>query len=365
MPFAEAPTTAALPAREVLARSGADVLLPLLRLRMGFPPETFALAVQPLIDGVAACWQLSAVSGHARHAVPGGRVLRALERAMRALDLRRDRILPPHAAPEVLGALAHRWTFAVLAVAVLRGPCECNAEEPLRLYEHAVPESIQRWLAQDTALNELLHEALRAQTQGGNPIAQMVDAAIESLGPMPLDAHGALDPAVGSAAAPGVSQVKSDARTSADCADAAAPGAASGGVDPLPAGPAGDFLSWIREGLHNGSIKFNGRDALVHRVPEGLLLASPAIFRTFISAQGSEAESADVLKRLQRDVLKAGWHLRSDGGVTLHGYAWCKAGKPVAKLHGIVITAPQRLVYPLPPVNGALLRMEMVLAAPT
>ena len=124
-------------------------------------------------------------------------------------------------------------------------------------------------------------------------------------------------------------------------------------------------MSWLREGLHNGSIKLNGRDALVHRVAEGLLLASPAIFRTFLSAQGAEAESADVLKRLQRDVLKAGWHLRGDGGVTLHGYAWCKAGKPVAKLHGIVITAPQRLVDPLPPVNGALLRVEMVLAVPT
>jgi hypothetical protein len=37
----------------------------------------------------------------------------------------------------------------------------------------------------------------------------------------------------------------------------------------------------------------------------------------------------------------------------------------LAKLHGIVLTAPQRLVDPLPPVNGALLRVEMVLAAPT
>jgi len=124
-------------------------------------------------------------------------------------------------------------------------------------------------------------------------------------------------------------------------------------------------LSWIREGLHNGSIKLNRRDALVHRVAEGLLLASPAIFRTFLSAQGAQADSTDVLKRLQRDVLKVGWHLRGDGGVTLHGYAWCKAGKPVAKLHGIVLTAPERLVDPLPPVNGALLRVEMVLAAST
>ena len=362
MPFAEAPTTAALPAREVLARSGADVLLPLLRLRMGFPPETFALAVQPLTDGVATCWQLSAVSGRGRHAVPGGRVLRALERALRALDLRRDRILPPHAAPEVLGALAHRWTFAVLAAAVLRDPCECDADELLRLYGHVVPESIQRWLAQDTALDELLREALRGENQVGNPIAQIVDAAIESLGPRSLDTRGALSPAVGSTAAPAV---KSDAVTSAVCADAAESVDTLGGLDPLPAGPAGDFLSWLREGLHSGSIKLTGRDALVHRVPEGLLLASPAIFRTFLSAQGAEAESADVLKRLQRDVLKAGWHLRGDGGVTLHGYAWCKAGKPVAKLHGIVITAPERLVDPLPPVNGALLRVEMVLAAST
>ena len=42
---------------------------------------------------------------------------------------------------------------------------------------------------------------------------------------------------------------------------------------------------------------------------QGLLLVSPGIFRSFLAWQGADANSQESLKRLQRSVLKAGWHL--------------------------------------------------------
>ena len=64
-------------------------------------------------------------------------------------------------------------------------------------------------------------------------------------------------------------------------------------------------------------------------------------------------EPRDAAKRLQREVLRAGWHLRADGGVNLHGYAWRHDGGPDFRIHGVVILAPTRFVDPLPPVNPA------------
>ena len=80
----------------------------------------------------------------------------------------------------------------------------------------------------------------------------------------------------------------------------------------------------------------NVRGALVHGVEDGLLLASPGIFRAFIRRDGAgQGESGDAAKRLQREVLRAGWHLRADGGVNLHGYAWRQDGRAAARIHGI------------------------------
>jgi hypothetical protein len=117
------------------------------------------------------------------------------------------------------------------------------------------------------------------------------------------------------------------------------------------------LFGWLRDGLAGGSIEINSRTALVHHVPEGLLLVSPSIFRSFLAWQGDDANSQEALKRLQRSVLKAGWHLVGADGASVLGYAWTKNGKATARVHGIVIEQPQRLLDPLPPINPRLVRI--------
>jgi hypothetical protein len=119
------------------------------------------------------------------------------------------------------------------------------------------------------------------------------------------------------------------------------------------------LFGWLRDGLAGGSIEINTRTALVHRVPEGLLLVSPSIFRSFLAWQGADANSQEALKRLQRSVLKAEWHLVGADGASVLGYAWIKNGKTTARVHGIVIEQPQRLLDPLPPINPRLARIAV------
>ena len=66
----------ALTAKEVVERSGVANLMVLVRVRMGFPPETFALAAQPLIERYAEYVQLESVPGSLRYGGPGGRLHR-------------------------------------------------------------------------------------------------------------------------------------------------------------------------------------------------------------------------------------------------------------------------------------------------
>jgi hypothetical protein len=117
------------------------------------------------------------------------------------------------------------------------------------------------------------------------------------------------------------------------------------------------LFGWLRDGLAEGSIEINSRTALVHHVPEGLLLVSPGIFRSFLEWQGADANSQEALKRLQRSVLKARWHLVGADGASVLGYAWNKNGKATARVHGIVMEQPQRLLDPLPPINLRLARI--------
>jgi len=130
------------------------------------------------------------------------------------------------------------------------------------------------------------------------------------------------------------------------------------GVDAAGAGRPRRFMEWVRQGIADGTLPVNVRGALVHGVEDGLLLASPGIFRAFIRRDGAgQAEPGDASKRLQREVLRAGWHLRADGGVNLHGYAWKQDGPAVARIQGIVILSPGRFVDPVPAINPALVRV--------
>jgi hypothetical protein len=341
----------ALSAQEVLKRSGLANLVVLIRVRMGFPPETFALAARPLIERYAEFVQLESVAGSHRYGGPGGRLHRALAIVLRALDHRRGQILPRNAPPETLGALAHRWTYAVFAAALLRDVGSEPAADAARRFEGWVPGLIQRWLGEDALLMAELRAVLTGAANPSSAIAELVERAATGARQaiatsVPPDAPEPLSNAAEATAEPAPTTPEVSGPEFLD------------GVDDTGSERARRFMAWVKQGVADGTLPVNVRGAFVHRVEDGLLLASPGIFRAFVRQEGTgRDEPREAAKRLQREVLRAGWHLRADGGVNLHGYAWRHDGGPAVRIHGVVILAPGRFVDPLPPVNPALVRV--------
>lgn len=337
-----------LSAQAIIDRSGAANLIVLLRVRMGFPAESFALAARPLIDGYAEFVQLRPIPGSVRYGAPGGQLQRGLVTALRALDHRRGQILPRNAPPEILGALAHRWTYAVFAAALLRDVGGGQSDDRVRMFERWVTPIVQAWLAEHPPLMAELRAMLAGSADASSAIAELVERAATGTRPrievtVPL------------------AQTESIAGAVESCVDTerVAPDAGGpeflDGVDAAGAERPRRFMEWVRQGVADGTLPVNIRGALVHGVEDGLLLASPGIFRAFIRRDGAgQAESGDAAKRLQREVLRAGWHLRADGGVNLFGYAWRQDGRAAARIHGIVILSPGRFFDPVPAINPAL-----------
>ncbi len=345
------PERPVLSVQAIIDRSGAANLIVLLRVRMGFPAESFALAARPLIDGYAEFVQLRPIPGSGRYGGPGGQLQRGLVTALRALDHRRGQILPRNAPPEVLGAVAHRWTYAVFAAALLRDVGVGPSDERVRVFERWVPPIVHAWLAEHPPLMAELRAVLAGSGDASSAIAELVERAATGMRP---SVEATLPPAqmesIAGAAEASVETERvvpeSAGREFLDSVDAA------GGERPRR------FIEWVRQGIADGTLPVNVCGALVHGVEDGLLLASPGIFRAFIRRDGvGQAEAADAAKRLQREVLRTGWHLRTDGGVNLHGYAWRQDGRAAARIHGIVILSPSRFFDPVPAINPALVRL--------
>lgn len=347
----------ALSAQAIVDRSGAANLIVLLRVRMGFPAESFALAARPLIDGYAKFVQLRPIPGSSRYGGPGGQLQRGLVTALRALDHRRGQILPRSAPPEILGALTHRWTYAVFAAALLRDAGRAQSDDSVRMFERWVPPIVQAWLAEHPPLMEELRAVLAGSAEASSAIAELVERAVTSTR---SGVEATLPPAQTTSIA---GAVKASVETAPIAPEADGPEFLDG-VDAAGAERPRRFMEWVRQGIADGTLPVNVRGALVHGVEDGLLLASPGIFRAFIRRDGAgQAGPGDAAKRLQREVLRAGWHLRADGGVNLHGYAWKQDGRAAARIHGVVILAPQRFVDPVPPINLALVRVGDATAA--
>lgn len=123
------------------------------------------------------------------------------------------------------------------------------------------------------------------------------------------------------------------------------------------------FMGWVQEGLANGDLRFNESGALVHFVPEGMLLVSPRIFREFAKIHGEDGsgaaetgDEAQLGKGVQRQLLRAGWHVRAENGVNILAYQVVRGGRTISQLSGVVIEEPGRFVRPVPPANPVLLR---------
>lgn len=123
------------------------------------------------------------------------------------------------------------------------------------------------------------------------------------------------------------------------------------------------FMGWVQEGLASGRMRFNESGALVHFVPEGMLLVSPRIFREFAKVHGEDGkgtaaggEAAQQGKGIQRQLLRAAWHVQVDKGVNILTYRVVRGGRPISQLSGVVIEQPARFVNPVPPANPVLVR---------
>lgn len=124
------------------------------------------------------------------------------------------------------------------------------------------------------------------------------------------------------------------------------------------------FMGWVQQGLADGSIRSNESGAWVHFVEEGMLLVSPRIFKEFARRFGEDGmgggaavDDADCGKGIQRQLLRAEWHLAAEKGVNILTYQVVRGGRAVSQLAGVVICRPERFVHPLPPANPVLVRL--------
>ena len=127
------------------------------------------------------------------------------------------------------------------------------------------------------------------------------------------------------------------------------------------------FMRWLQQGMVDGSIPINESGALVHFVAEGMLLVSPRVFKEFAKRFGEDGrgrspgagpagvgDDRDSGKSIQRQVLRAGWHVRSEKGVNILTYQVTRGGRAVSQLSGVLISNPERFVNPVRPANPVL-----------
>lgn len=368
----------------LIERTGTRALVDLLRIKLGFPKEVFERAVSPVIEGYAGVVQLRPALDSDLHSRPGGLFIRGLELGSRALDYRRGQILPRGAAPEVIGAHAHRWSYAVLVAAVLNG-IRGNASEVLdvnamHLFERAVPAPVREWLGEDPALmRELVAFLSGDESASSGAIGELVRrAAGQSPTFEPLSHGGSAQPPAAKHSDeghppepaipvhPAVPTAEAEFLESVeDAPDQLSEQSleAESGVAPTQ-GLAGRFMNWLRQGLAERSIRANQSGAFIHFVAEGMLLVSPRIFREFArqfpeAFDGDQTDvsgDTDIGKPIQRQLLRAGWHVRADKGVNILTYQVMRGDRVVSRLSGIVISDPGRFIDTVLPINPLLVR---------
>jgi integrating conjugative element relaxase (TIGR03760 family) len=139
-----------------------------------------------------------------------------------------------------------------------------------------------------------------------------------------------------------------------------------------PSKAAMEFMKWIQQGICDSTLLYNDSGAMVHFVPEGMLLVSPVIFRRYAELFGEpprrSAPTADAATpdggearlglSIQREVVDAGWHLQLPKRNNIVRYQVLAKGKPGKMLSGVLIQQPDRWLNPLPPANPLLAKVK-------
>jgi hypothetical protein len=377
-----------------------EALVDLIRIKMGFPREVFEPVVRPVIEGYAAFVHGLPATESRQQAHAGTRFTHALQVGSRALDFRRGQILPRGAAPEVIGAQAHRWTYAVFVAALLHDTRHEGLAE--QLLNRFVPPLVLEWLAADPALMRELVTFLSGDDSA--PTGAISELVLRAAGQSPsrdLRLRGRGDPQgqdAASAANPTGVKVEDDFEGPAtalnptvamdqpalpvdetEYLEAVDDGQAESTSPPSrkfmtsdsarPQAPDGAhrFMAWLQQGLADGTLPVNAAGALIHFVPEGMLLVSPRIFREFATRFGGDrdgpapaADDPDIGKFIQRQFLRAGWHRRVGKGVNMLSYQVMRGERAVSQLSGVVIPNPERFVTPVPAINPVLVRLPAI-----
>jgi hypothetical protein len=373
----------------LIERTRSAALIDLLRVKLGFPREVFERAVHPVIERYAQIAQLRPAPEP--HAYPGGLFVLGLELGSRALDYRRGQILPRGAAPEAIGAHAHRWTYAVFVVALLhvvgRNAMDVSIKASVPLLDQFVPSAVRGWLNEDASLMRELVRFLseEASVQAG-AIGEIVLRAARASGCLDLVPVDQAEPPKPPNAAPNATTPAGSVAETAIATDMPLAGTETEFLEdveeptddsaekPEPSGLAlaqapdcaRRFIAWLRQGLGDGTLLANRAGAFVHFVDEGMLLVSPRIFREFakrLTEDGESAEpnasgDADIGKVIQRQVLRAGWHVQADRGVNILTYQIMRGDRPASRLSGVVIPDPGRFIEAVPPANPLLVRLR-------
>ena len=230
----------------------------------------------------------------------------------------------------------------------------------LRLFERCVPLFVRDWLQED---RELMVELRACLSRHASP-AGAISALVEPDAPGRLPAQAPEGSPV--ARVPPLTALDANSAPATAAASSSAPPEFLEEVRAEESLLARQFMAWLGQGVQGGSLPVNRQDGQVYVVAEGLLLASPRIFREFAKQQVTGSESvADAARRVQREVLRAGWHLRADRGVNILCYERGRSGRESIRIHGIVIHEPQRFIQPLPAPDLTMVRLADCMGAPT
>ena len=143
--------------------------------------------------------------------------------------------------------------------------------------------------------------------------------------------------------------------------DAPVPKAVKGAREPSETAVA--FMQWVQQGLGEGSLKYNEAGAVVHFVEAGMALVSPVIFREYAVLFGEPAPAAGIGVKsgadrvglaVQREVLRAGWHVPSPAdGTNIWTFTVSRPARRSedSKLAAVVLADARRWVMEPPPPN--------------
>ena len=144
------------------------------------------------------------------------------------------------------------------------------------------------------------------------------------------------------------------------------PGAAGSRAGREPSEVAIAFMRWVQQGLTDGSLKYNEAGAPVHFVAAGMALVSPAIFRDYalqfgepspVGRAASKTGPERVGLSIQREVLRAGWHVPNPKDSTNIWTFLVSARRGTTRstrLSAVVLADVRRWVLEPPPPNPAL-----------